>query len=135
MARRIRTRKKSRKKRAKQKLTSNPDWRARTHFPLPPVEEIEARLRRVLTPGMFAPRRLKERGLKLRDRILTLPVMAVLVVSLVFRQMPSLSEALRVLAREGIWGWAPFEVSKQALSQRLQTVPAALFAQLYEEAL
>lgn len=61
--------------------------------------------------------------------------MAVLMVSLVWRQVPSLSEALRVVAREGLWEFAPFMVSRQALSQRLRALPAQLFAQLYEEGL
>ena len=133
MARRLKTRKKG--KTGAQDLTGNPDFRARTNFPLPPVAEIERRLRAVLTPGLLAARRVDPAGSKLRDRILTLPVMAVLMVSLVWRQLPSLSEALRVVAREGLWDFAPFRVSRQALSQRLQALPAALFAHLYEEAL
>jgi DDE family transposase len=136
MARRIKTRKKE----SKQKLTSNPDFRARTNFPLPPLEEIERRLRSILKPGGFATRKVKaEPGKpepkKLRDRILTLPVMAVLVVSLVWRQIPSLSEALRLVALEGLWEIEPFDVSRQALSQRLLAIPAQLFGQMYEEAL
>lgn len=117
------------------KIGTNPDLRARHNFPLPPVEEIERRLRAVLTPGSFAARRIDASPLKLRDRILTLPVMAALVVSLVWRQMPSLSEALRVIAREGLWDFGRFEVTRQALSQRLRAIPAAVFAQLYEESL
>ena len=109
MARRLRTRKKGQM--ATQPLTSNPDFRARTNFPLPPVAEIERRLRAVLTPGLLAARRVDPAGSKLRDRILTLPVMAVLMVTLVWRQLPSLSEALRVVAREGLWDFAPFTVS------------------------
>lgn len=133
MARRLKTRKKH--PTACAPLSGNPDFRARSHLPLPPVEEIEQRLRGVLTPGLLAPRRAHPAAAKLRDRILTLPVMAVLVVSLVWRQMPSLSEALRVVAREGLWDLAPFGVSRQALSQRLRAVPAQLFADLYDEAL
>ncbi|MEK6592907.1 MAG: IS4 family transposase [Pseudomonadota bacterium] len=135
MARRLKTRKTDKKKKTTQKLTTNPDFRPRSHFPLPPNEEIERRLRAVLTPGRFAARRVGRAPLKLRERILTLPVMAVLMVSLVWRQIPSLAEALRVVAREGLWEVAPFTVSRQALSQRLRAIPAALFAQAYEEAL
>lgn len=136
MARRIKTR----KKQSKQEPTSNPDFRSRTNFPLPSVEEIERRLRLILKPGGFATRQVKaEPGKpepkKLRDRLLTLPVMAVLVVSLVWRQIPSLSEALRLIALEGLWEIEPFEVSRQALSKRLMAIPAQLFAQMYEEAL
>ena len=133
MARRLKTRKKG--KSETPDLTGNPDFRARTHFPLPPVEAIEGRLRAVVTPALFAARRVDPAGSKLRERLLTLPVMAVLMVSLVWRQLPSLSEALRVVAREGLWDFAPFRVSRQALAQRLQAIPAALFAPLYEDAL
>lgn len=133
MARRLKTRKKHKK--AAGQLTGNPDFRARSTFPLPPVEEIEERLRAVLTPGLFAARRGDLAGNKLRNRILTLPVMVVLMVTLVWRQMASLSEALRVVAREGLWAVAPFTVSRQALSQRLQAMPASLFAALYDDAL
>jgi DDE family transposase len=135
------TLKRKRKRAGIKQLKANPDFRERTNFPLPPVEEIEQRLRSVLNPGSFATRRLKKQTdqqgklIKLRDRILTLPVMAVLVVSLVWRQIPSLSEALRVIAREGLWDFAAFTVSKQALSKRLRVLPAELFAQMYEEAL
>jgi Transposase DDE domain len=140
MARRIKTRKKDRKKKTKQKLTTNPDFRTRSNFPLPSIEEIERRLRSILKPGGVATRRVKaEPGKpepkKLRDRILTLPVMAVLVVSLVWRQIPSLREALRLVALEGLWEIEPFEVSRQALSKRLLAIPAQLFGQMYEEAL
>lgn len=75
---------------------------------MPPVEEIEQRWRAVLTPGLFAARRGDKAGGRLRDRIRTLPVMAILVVSLVWRQMPSLSEALWVVAREGLGDFCAF---------------------------
>jgi hypothetical protein len=123
------------KKRSRKKTGTNPDLRPRHNFPLPPVDEIERRLRAVLTPGSFAARRIDASRRKMRDRILTLPVMAALVVSLVWRQMPSLAEALRIIAQEGLWDFGRFEVSRQALSQRLRTMPAAVFAQLYEESL
>jgi hypothetical protein len=135
MARRFKTNQKRGKQKTTHPLTANPDLRPRPTCPLPPVEEIDRRLRAVLTPGLFAPRRLAGGTIKLRDRLLTLPVMAVLMVSLVWRQVPSLSEALRVVAREGLWDFAPLVVSRQALSQRLRAIPAPLFAQLYEAGL
>lgn len=139
MARRIRSSKKRKDKSSKPKLT-NPDFRARSHFPLPPVAAIEARLRDILPSPTDAktPRVILRPGLppkRLRERLLTLPLMAVLMVTLVWRQLPSLSEALRVLALEGLWEGAPVEATRQALSKRLSALPAELFAQLYEEAL
>lgn len=138
MARRIKSRKKTKGKPSKNKLVTNPDFRARSHFPLPPVVAIEARLRQILPEANQTPRLILQPGLppkRLRKRVLTLPLMAVLMVTLVWRQLPSLTEALRVLALEGLSDQAPVEVSRQALSKRLRALPAALFAQLYEEAL
>jgi Transposase DDE domain len=71
----------------------------------------------------------------LRDRVLTLPVMAAIVLSLVYRRMSGLSEALRVLEQEGLMWVEAQLVSKQALSDRLRTMPARLFAQLLEQVL
>ncbi|GBL12713.1 hypothetical protein MSj_04233 [Microcystis aeruginosa Sj] len=38
----------------------------------------------------------------MRDRLLTLPVVVALLVSLVYRQIAGLSEAVRVLKEEGL---------------------------------
>jgi hypothetical protein len=65
------------------------------------VAEIEKKLRSVLTPALFAPGRMPGHW-KLRNRLLTLPAMTAIVVSLVWRQIPSLREVLRVLAAEGL---------------------------------
>lgn len=124
---------KSKRKKYKGRIT-NPDLRHRTNFPAPSVEEIEKRLIAVLTPGAFAPLRMADQRSKLRERILTLPVMTAIVVSLVWRNIPSLAETLRVLAKEGLlWVEATIKVSRQALSKRLEILPAGIFAQLFNE--
>jgi len=87
----------------------------------------------VLTPGDFAPMRMANQKTKLRERILTLPVMTAIVVSLVWRQIPSLCEVLRILAKEGLLWVRAIKVSKQALSKRLEKLPASLFAQVFED--
>jgi hypothetical protein len=139
MARRIKSRKKSKHKSSAAKLTTNPDFRPRTHFPLPPVPAMEKRLREILPTSVEEMKSFLLRpGMpqkRLRERVLTLPLMAVLMVTMVWRQLPSLSEALRVLALDGLWEGPPVDVSRQALSQRLRALPAELFAQLYEQAL
>jgi hypothetical protein len=114
---------------------SNPDFRARHNVPLPPVEEIQRRIGKSLTPNSFAAARLKMKELKLRERLLTLPVMVCFVLSLVWRQIPSLSELLRILEREGLFDLEPMRVTKQALSQRLESLPAELFVSVFNEAL
>jgi hypothetical protein len=111
------------------------EFRRRIQIPLPPIPEIEARLHEVLSPALLAPRRLSEQSLRLRNRILTLPVMAAIVLSLVWRQLTSLSEVLRLLAQEGLLWTEALEVSQQALSKRLVTLPATLFETVFGEAI
>ena len=105
------------KSKREQRRYNNPDFRRRTQMPLPPVEEIETRLRELLSPAALAPLRVAggREASKLRERLLTLPVMAALLVSLVWRNMPSLAEALRALASEGLLWVGPLSVSEQAL--------------------
>ena len=66
----------------------------------------------------------------LRERTLTLPIMVALVLSLVWRQFASVSEALRMMKTEGLLWSAPIQVSQQALSERLRTFPAELFQRI-----
>lgn len=112
----------------------NPDLRRRVNVPAPPIEEVEARLRDLLTPGTFANfKQVEVDGHPLRDRKLTLPVLCVIVLSLVYRQINGLSEVIRTLTQEGLFWVQPLSVTKQALSKRLQVVPAQQFAKLWEQ--
>src|SRR5687768_11935667 len=62
--------------------------------------------------------------LGLRDRVLTLPVMVALVLTMIWRHLASVAELIRMLDKEGFLWSAPLSVSQQALSQRLRTFPA-----------
>jgi hypothetical protein len=96
----------------------NPDHRRAVTVPAPSNAEIEARLRDLLTPGTFANlKTVKDNTKQLRDRVLTLPVMAAIVLSLVYRQVSGLSEVLRLLEQEGLMWAGAIQVSKQALSK------------------
>jgi len=99
--------------------------------PRPSDAEIEARLTELVSPAVYS--MLAEyRQLGLRQRILTLPVTVALVVTMVWRQVPSVSEVVRRLAREPLlWLDAARPVSQQAVDQRLRTLPAELFATLW----
>lgn len=114
---------------------TNADFRARNQWPAPPIEEIENRLRQSWTAESFVGARLQMQRLKLRERLLTLPVMTALVLSLVRRRVPCLSELLRLLEREGLFDGAPVRLTKQALSQRRDRLPASLFAEVFNVAL
>jgi Transposase DDE domain len=65
--------------------------------------------------------------LGLRERLLTLPVMVALVLTMIWRQIGSATELVRLLRQEGFLWCSPVQVSEPALSQRLRTFPAELF--------
>ena len=91
---------------------------------------VETRLNELVSPHTYA---LADyyHSLGLRARLLNLPVMLALVLALIWRQMPSVSELLRVLARESLLWAPPMEVSQQAVSLRLRALPADLFGEVF----
>lgn len=112
--------------------SGNPDLRRGVQVPGPVIAEIEAKLWYWLSPENFKPSSLRSGDKKLRDRLLTLPVMMAVVLSLVYRRISGLSEVVRLLESEGLLWVNPFKVSKQALSKRLACLPAELFEQVFE---
>jgi hypothetical protein len=100
----------------------------------PPDEQIEARLSEVVHPATYSQLALFHQ-MGLRERTLSLPVMVAFVLSLIWRQIGTVSEAVRVLRREGFLWSAPVTVSQQAVSERLRTLPAALFEGILEAVL
>ncbi len=118
----------------------NPDFRHRVPGPMPSVAEIEAELTALLTPALFAPRHLErrdprnpERLIRLRARILTLPVMVALIVSLVWRRLGAIAEVQRVVVQDGLLWVSPLQVSEQAIAKRLDTLPARALAAVFTE--
>lgn len=71
----------------------------------------------------------------LRERVLTLPVMVAVVLTLIWRQVGSVCELTRLLHLEGFFWCSPTPVSQQALSQRLRVFPAHLFHQVLADVL
>ena len=103
--------------------------------PTPPPDAMTAeRLRQLIHPATLSQVQ-HYHALGLRDRLLTLPIMVALVVSLIWRQLASVSEALRVLEEEGMLWSAPLKVAQQSLSQRLRVLPAELFERILQEVL
>ncbi|MEH1956796.1 MAG: IS4 family transposase, partial [Nostoc sp.] len=116
------------------KKQGNPDFRHRVSVPAPASQEIESRLFELVSPGTFANlKEVKDKERSLRSRVLTLPVMAAIVLSIVYRQIQHLTDVLRSLEIEGLMWVKATRVSKQALSQRLNSLPATLFAKLFEQ--
>src|SRR5919108_3082895 len=111
---------------SKVKKPRNGDPMRRKNAPTPSDEVIEARLQSLLEPAVLGQQGYA-RLLGLRERILSFPVMVAAVLTLLWRQVPSVCELSRVLAREDCL-WAPrLKVSQQALSQRFLSFPAELF--------
>ena len=102
--------------------------------PAPASPAVEQRLAELGGPAAFA---LGDeyRRLGLRARVLGLPVMVAVVLTLIWRQVPSVSELVRTLERERLLWAPPLRVGQQAVSQRLRCLPAALFAALFHELL
>lgn len=95
---------------------------------------MDAHLRDLISPCGYA---LGEqyRALGLRSRVLTLPVMLGVVLTIIWRQVASVSELLRLMAREELFIPPVREISQQALSHRLRVLPAELFGQVLHDLL
>src|SRR6266851_3464373 len=109
------------------------EFRHRSQIPMPAVEEVEQRLMDVLSPSLLAPRQLERRDprpphrlIRMRQRFLTLPVIVAIMVSLVWRRIPSIAEVQKVLAREGLLGMARLQ------AQVPPTVPPPRWAPVRE---
>jgi hypothetical protein len=95
---------------------------------------IAEHLTSLLTPAMKSQSSFF-RELGLRDRILTLPLMVAAVLTLLWRDVPGVTELTRLLKTEGFLWCARTKVSQQALSQRFLTFPAILFQRIFQELL
>ncbi len=100
----------------------------------PPAEEVQALLTEVVHPATYT-QMAAYAAMGLRQRILNLPVMVAFVLSLIWRQVGSVSEAVRVLKRQGMLWTEARPVSQQAVSERLRTFPAELFYRVLMEIL
>lgn len=90
---------------------------------------VEARLTELVSSATYALTH-EYRRRDLRSRILNLPIMVAFVLALIWRQIPSVSELLRLLAREALLWVPPLQVSQQAISLRLRTLPSDLFGEV-----
>lgn len=100
----------------------------------PPAAAVEAYLAELVQPAVYA-QVVAYQALGLRHRLLTLPVLVAFVLSLLWRQLGSVGEAVRVLRQEGVLWSPPLTVSPQAVNQRLRVLPPVLFQGVFEELL
>jgi hypothetical protein len=94
----------------------NPDLRRQVQMPGPAIEVLEQSLHDLIHPEDFQPIRnsLQIPEKLRRDRLLTLPVMVAVMLGLVYRKIPGLAEASRVLWTDGLLWVKPLQVSRQA---------------------
>lgn len=90
---------------------------------------IEQHLTELVSPATYELADYYHR-LGLRERVLTLPVMLSLVLTLIWRQVPAVSTLVQMLSRDQLLWTPPVHVSQQAVSERLRTLPAALFREV-----
>lgn len=119
---------------ATRKRRSNRDHARKLQRPSVSDEVIEADLMALLTPALDA-QQSYYRQLGLRNRLLTLPLMMAAVLTLLWRQVPSVQELTRLLAREDLLWCKAINVSQPALSQRFLEFPATLFERVFFELL
>jgi hypothetical protein len=100
----------------------------------PPDEQIEARLTEIIHPATLN-QVAYFHDLGLRERTLNLPVMMAFVLSLIWRHLGSVTEAVRVLTREGLLWVDALHVSQQAVEQRLGSLPCVLFERVLQDLL
>src|SRR5918999_3156252 len=79
----------------------------------PPAAEVQAPLAELVQPAVYA-QVAAYQAMGLRHRRLTLPVMVAFVLSLLWRHLGSVGEAVRVLREEGVLWSPPVRVSAQA---------------------
>jgi len=115
---------------APRKRRPNRDHARKLQRPSVSDEVIEADLMALLTPAIDA-QQSYYRQLGLRNRILTLPLMMAAVLTLLWRQVPSVQELTRLLAREDLLWCKATQVSQAALSQRFLEFPATLFERVF----
>lgn len=112
----------------------NPDHIRRRHMPAPESTAVAEHLNDLLSPLVYN-QLSYYRQLGLRERILGLPLMLAAVLTLLWRQVPSVHELTRLLVREDLLWATAVKVSQQALDKRLLSFPAVLFERVMEQLL
>lgn len=100
----------------------------------PTPQQMQERLLEIVHPATLAQVNFFYE-LGLRERSLGLFVMLALVLEMIWRQVGSISELTRIIQREAVLWATPRQVSQQALSERLRTLPAELFFKVLMEIL
>ena len=109
----------------------NPDHVRRRNRPSPSNEEIEGRLEELVSPAVNSQLAYYSQ-LGLRNRILSLPLMVASVLTILWRQVPSVNELTKLLGREDLLWCKAVKVRQQSLSERFLVFPAELFERVFK---
>ena len=116
----------------KHQKSINSDHVRRRNVPAPENEQVSERLTELLTPVIWA-QQAYYRQLGMRARILTLPLMVAAVLTLIWRQVPSVCELARMLNRQDLLWAKATQVSRLALAQRFLEFPASVFERVLQD--
>ncbi len=113
---------------------TNRDHAKKQQHPMREDPVIAEQLEALLTPAITTQENYY-RKLKMRERILTLPLMVAAILTLLWRDVAGVRELTRVLAKEGFLWCDHTKVSQQALSKRFLTFPSQLLEGVFKEIL
>jgi hypothetical protein len=101
--------------------------RSKRPVSMPTGEAVATRLTELVHPLTLAQVQLFH-AMGLRERILTLPVMMALVLSMIWRQVGSIQTLTRLVQEEALlWAQPQPQLTAKAMESRLRTLPAELF--------
>jgi hypothetical protein len=112
----------------------NRDHAKKTQRPMVEDRVIAEHLTALLTPVITSQSSFF-RELGLRDRILTLPLMVASVLTLLWRDVPGITELGRLLETEGFLWCGKIKVSQQALSQRFLTIRCCFIREHFQRSI
>ena len=101
-------------------------------MPAPDNQAVSNHITELLSPIVYSQQSYYQ-SLGMRERILTLPLMLAAVLTLLWRQVPSVNESTRMLHREDfLWAQA-VKVSRKAVIERFFTFPHQIFERVLRE--
>ena len=114
------------------RYSRNPDHIRKRNVPAPDNQAVNNQITELLSPMVYSQQAYYQ-SLGMRERILTLPLMLAAVLTLLWRQVPSVNELTRMLHREDLLWAKAVKVSRQALTQRFLTFPHQIFERVLRE--
>ena len=114
------------------RYSRNSDHIRHRTVPAPDNQALNNHIIQLLSPMVYSQSAYYQ-TLGMRDRILNLPLMVAAVLTLLWRQVPSVNELTRMLHREDLLWAKAAQVSRQALTQRFLTFPHQIFERVLKE--